>query len=251
MPAPWISALLGTLPNDRALLLAVAAPAEAAAVLRGLRPDLGTPAPPEIGEDRPFELAPRLHLVRTGVGKAAAAATVAALLARSTYGGVVNLGIAGALPAAGRPTPDLLTAVVADRHVFADEGVALPSTPENPEAFLPLADLGFAPDAAPGLAVPGHAPWVELLRRSIPGAGCGPIATVSVCSGRDALARAIAARTGCLAEAMEGAAAALAARRAGAPYAEIRVISNTTGDRPRQQWRIGPAMEKLGALAGG
>lgn len=246
MPAPWIRSLLGTLPPERSLLIAVAAPAEAAAVLRGLGPGPW----PEIGEGRPLKAAPRVHLVRTGVGKAAAAATVAALLAGPDYGGVVNLGIAGALPATGAPL-DLLSTVIATRHVFADEGVALPPTAAEPEAFVSLAVLGFAPAAAPDLSVPGHAGWIGLLGAGLPGAAAGAVATVSVCSGRDALASAVAARTGCIAEAMEGAAVALAARRAGAPYAEVRVISNTTGDRPRQQWRIGPAFERLAALAAG
>lgn len=38
---------------------------------------------------------------------------------------------------------------------------------------------------------------------------------------------------------MEGAAVLLAAHRLGIPAAEIRVISNTTGDRDRQVWDFG------------
>lgn len=246
MPAPWIRSLLGTLPPARSLLIAVAAPAEAAAVLKGLGPGPW----PEIGEGRPLIVAPRVHLVRTGVGKAPAAAAVATLLSGPEFGGVINLGIAGALPASDAPL-DLLSTVIATRHVFADEGVALPPTPAEPEAFLPLSALGFAPEQAPDLSVPGHADWVRLAGALLPGAAAGPVATVSVCSGRDALASAMVARTGCVAEAMEGAAIALAARRAGVAFLEVRVISNTTGDRGRQVWRVGPALEKLRTLAGG
>jgi futalosine hydrolase len=47
---------------------------------------------------------------------------------------------------------------------------------------------------------------------------------------------------------MEGAAVALAARRAGVRYGEVRVISNTTGDRDRQRWAIGAALAVLSDL---
>jgi hypothetical protein len=34
-------------------------------------------------------------------------------------------------------------------------------------------------------------------------------------------------------------------------FAELRVISNTTGDRPSQVWKVREALERLGVLAGG
>ena len=49
---------------------------------------------------------------------------------------------------------------------------------------------------------------------------------------------------------MEGAAVVHAARRLGLPGGEVRVISNSTGDRPKQQWDIArafAAMHTLGA----
>jgi futalosine hydrolase len=47
---------------------------------------------------------------------------------------------------------------------------------------------------------------------------------------------------------MEGAAVVHAARRVGVPAIEIRSISNTTGDRPKQQWNIAAAFAALGAV---
>ena len=40
------------------------------------------------------------------------------------------------------------------------------------------------------------------------------------------------------------------AARLGVPFLEMRVISNTTGDRERQAWAIGGALRKLAGLAG-
>jgi futalosine hydrolase len=54
-------------------------------------------------------------------------------------------------------------------------------------------------------------------------------------------------RTGCICEAMEGAAVVHAAMRVGAPAIELRTISNTTGNREQQEWNISLALENLGA----
>ena len=45
---------------------------------------------------------------------------------------------------------------------------------------------------------------------------------------------------------MEGAAVVHAARRLDVPAIEVRAISNTTGDRDRQQWDIAAALTALG-----
>ena len=62
----------------------------------------------------------------------------------------------------------------------------------------------------------------------------------------DEQALCIADRTGCLCEAMEGAAVVHAARIAGLPAIEIRAISNTTGNRDAQQWDLELALTNLG-----
>ena len=78
----------------------------------------------------------------------------------------------------------------------------------------------------------------------------GPIATVATCSGTDAAAESVARRTGAVAEAMEGAAVVHAARRLGVPAIELRVISNTTGDREDQEWDLAGALVVLGRSVG-
>lgn len=183
---------------------------------------------------------PAVDLLVTGVGKANATGALMAAAAGRLYSWAINLGIGGALPRLPAPVP-IGQVVLGTLAHFADEGV------QTPDGFVPLAHLGFAcgingtdsvePD--PGL-VHELAPSADVL---------GGIATVSVCSGTDALAAQIAGRTGAIAEGMEGAGFLLAAARLGLPAAEMRVISNTTGDRTRQVWDIRTAMARLAALA--
>jgi futalosine hydrolase len=183
--------------------------------------------------------------VITGVGKAPAAAAIAAVLSAGRHGGVLNLGIAGSLPVA-QALP-LCSPIVASAHTFADEGVAIPSA-DGVDSFLSLASMGFPPPGTSRDAVSCDTVWTEILRRHLPSAAFGPIATVSTCSGVDSLARAVAARTGASAEAMEGAAMALASRNLDCRFAEVRTISNTTGDRSRQVWDLRGALSRLGSL---
>jgi futalosine hydrolase len=232
--------VLSDLTHPRRVLIAVAAPAEAAAVA-----ELFHISPPS-REGEVVQLVDTLDLVRTGVGKTPAAVTIGAICARHDYGLVLNLGIAGALPVA-QPL-DLHELVIATAHAFADEGVALPPTTTDSQAMTPLHAMGFGPDGTVDGAVPGDVGVISALSTALPRARRGPIATVSTCSGRDDLSRAVVARTGAIAEAMEGAAVALAARRAGVRYGEVRVVSNTTGDRDRQRWSIGPALAVLSDL---
>jgi futalosine hydrolase len=49
---------------------------------------------------------------------------------------------------------------------------------------------------------------------------------------------------------MEGAAVVHAARRLGVSAIELRVISNTTGDRDNQEWDLAGAMAALGRSVG-
>ena len=237
--------LLGSLAAKERLLLAVATPLEAGAVLSAFspaRPDDPTHDP------KPWSLFPvadRIDLVVTGVGKSPAAAAVASILALGAHGGVLNLGIAGSLPSASALR--LLDTILASSHHFADEGVARPPVPGH-DSFTTLHAMGFAPPGTVQGSVPSDDAWTNILRSLLPQAQFSPIATVSTCSGTDALAHAIAARTAAAAEAMEGAAIALAARNLGRHYAELRIISNTTGDRPGQVWDLRGALARLTAL---
>ncbi len=219
----------------RRTLLVVAAPSEAQAVLAGL--GWAGEVPPA------WTLTPlneRFDLVISGVGKANAAGAVARTLDASRHAAVVNLGVAGSLP--GASSPPIVGLVVATASVFADDGVA------TPEGFVTQAELGFPPSDLPGMNVPGDDALVATMRTLGGVAAC--IATVSTCSGTDARAADVARRTGAVAEAMEGAAAGLAARRIGVPFVEVRAISNTTGDRASQRWDLRGALDRVRSTVG-
>lgn len=211
------------------LLLVAAAPAEARAILAGL------PTPPTAFD---------LHT--TGVGKVNAAIATLRAFDPTRHVGVINLGICGLLPPQPLTLPPPLGSIIlADLSLYADEGA------QTPGGFITIADMGFPPGGTtfPGMGLP---PSPHLLKALTPLATrIGPIATVSTCSGTDSLALDVARRTGAIAEAMEGAAIAHALALAFGPeipFAEIRVLSNTTGDRSRQVWDLPRALAALTAL---
>lgn len=219
----------------RGLLIAIASALEAKAC--GL-PDLDHWTETSTGSG--------LNVVLTGVGKAAAAGGVASVIDPSRHAGVISLGIGGLLPGSGL---DIGQVVAGSASVFADEGV------QTPEGYQSLAALGFPPFAG-GDELKGDVGWLARLGHH--GIQAQRIATVSTCSGTDQLAAEVVRRTSAAVEAMEGAAAGLVAARRGVPFVEVRVISNTTGDRTRQRWdmagslaRLGEVFGALGALAGG
>lgn len=239
----------------RPILIITAAEGEATAIARTLL--TGRRAGKVGPEWRPVAAGPRVHLVRSGVGKVNAAACALLAVTPGRYSAVLNLGIAGALPrdsACRRFRAELGEVVVATHSVYADEGIL------TPRGYLEVSSLGFpiggSDDGSAGIEGPAIAGDRRLLGRLLeafpPGVRHAPIATVSTCSGTNAMAYAVARRTSAVAEAMEGAAVAhaLARRDRGrSPFAEIRVISNTTGDRERQAWRIKESMARLGEVA--
>lgn len=181
---------------------------------------------------------PSLALAMCGIGKANAAGAAGALLGcPNRPRALINLGVAGALP--GSPAR-LAQVVLASGSVFLDEGV------QSDASFLTCEQLGFPLGPLGGQVAPdaGLATCLRPLADHE-----GEIATISTCAGTDDLARR-RAKEGAIAEAMEGAAAGLVAWRLGVPFAELRVISNTTGSRDRQVWDLEGALERLGELAG-
>ena len=239
----------GPSPERPILLVAVAAPAE----IRAVRASFAAHSDAQLD---------RLVLLPTGVGKSPAAARTALAVRRYQPLYLLNDGVAGVLPpahdsAAEIAHPTIGDAVLATASVFADEGL------RTADGFIGCDEMGFPPVPGDGphggLAVP---PDSELARLLAPVSDrTGPIATVSACSGTTATARELADRTGAVAEAMEGAAVGLAARLASEPdpaagddgfpppaFAELRVISNTTGDRDRQRWDLAGALDRLGAI---
>lgn len=220
-------------------MVVVAAPAEAAAVRSGLGAAGGETA----GRwDWPLTtIGPGVDLLETGVGKVNAAAAVSRRLDPPRHSFVVNLGICGALmPLAKLP---LGSVIAAARSTYADEGLL------SPEGFQTIPQMGFPVGPFEGVGVEAHAALLAAAGKHA--AAVGTIATVSTCSGTDALAAEVARRSGAIAEGMEGAAIghALARFAPGVPFVEVRVVSNSTGDRGRQKWDIRGALARLSALA--
>lgn len=218
------------------ILLAVAAPIELEAIASGF----GVEAGPDVSKWTVLSLAIGFEAVLTGVGKANAAGGVARVLDPARHSGVISLGIGGALPGG----PPLGSLVLGERSDFADEGV------ESPDGFQDCRAMGFPLMAGDRDSIEPDQGWVAAWRERAD--LIAPIATVSTCSGTDELARRVRDRTGALVEAMEGAGVGLAARAIdpGMPFAELRVISNTTGDRAGQRWDLAGALEALTGVLG-
>jgi futalosine hydrolase len=173
-------------------------------------------------------------VVAGGIGKTnAAAATTAAILSDGPFRWIVNAGVAGALPESGLSLGDI---VIANRCVYFEEGLI------TPDGFQNIEEMGFSLGNYVGNDVPVD-PW--MLEQLSEVGRAAPIATVGTCSGTDAMATLVQERTGCICEAMEGAAVVHAANRLSAPAIEIRAISNTTGNRDTQNWDIPTALENL------
>lgn len=176
------------------------------------------------------------RVLELGVGKVAAAVGLTSYLAEHRPAGVVLFGVAGAHeggPAVGE-------GCLVERDWLADEGVWAP------DGFLGIDALGLGrrgpwrADRALGDWVQGRlaAPVAEVLG-----------ATVSLCSGTDDAAQ--RARVQCpdaRVETMEGAAVGLVCERAKVPWAQLRVISNRTGDRDRAGWDLPGALGVLHAM---
>lgn len=245
------------------LLLAVASQIEAAAIRHALadatsgtetaRPESG----PTVGPS-PWSIeriAPNVDLLVTGVGKVNAAAAIATMLDPRRHAGVLSLGIAGILPHDGTPL-SIADVVVASAMRYPDEGL------DTPDGYCSLARMGFPHGPFDdGLGLTATPTWSRLLHERLtailgdhadappPRVYLAPIATVSTCSGTDALAHQVVARTNAIAEGMEGAAACQVAAWHALNFAEVRVLSNTTGDRTRQQWDMKRSLAMLGRVA--
>ncbi|MGH7243259.1 MAG: futalosine hydrolase [Phycisphaerales bacterium] len=213
----------------------VAAASEARAVLAGA--GFSGDVPKAWGFVRASD---EIDLLLCGVGKANASGATAQAIAHRAPSRVLNLGICGALPHA-QPL-QIGQAILASRCLFADEGI------ETTNDWIPLAKAGF-PAAIDADSITPSESFNRLLRPLADRVGV--VTTVSSCSGTDARAEEIASRSAPdgLAEAMEGAAIGLAAARANIPFAELRVVSNRTGDRESQGWNLPLALARLERIA--
>ncbi|MFE7559000.1 futalosine hydrolase [Kitasatospora sp. NPDC057500] len=222
-------------PARARLLVVVAVPAEADAVLRGL--GRAPQAPPERvalpggALDRvAHPSGVTVDVLAGGVGPGAAAAAAATALGAARYDLVLSAGIAGGFA----PRAPVGATVVATEIVAADLGA------ETPEGFADVTELGF------GTVRHSPAPAAVALAAEALGAVAGTVLTVSTVTGSAARAAALTARhPDAVAEAMEGFGVAEAAARHGVPSFELRTVSNAVGPRDRSTWRIGEALAAL------
>jgi futalosine hydrolase len=164
------------------------------------------------------DLAP---LLVTGIGSVNAAYSLTKFLSQQEVKRVIVCGIGGAYPQSGLTIGDV---VCAERECYGDLGA------DSPEGFLDMKALGL--------------PVENELRLQIFPMECRvPFVTVNTCTGTDARAFAMRARTGGAIENMEGAAIAHVAGLSGIPVGEIRGVSNIAGKRDRTAWKIKEAAE--------
>jgi futalosine hydrolase len=176
----------------------------------------------------------------TGMGPVAAGISAGEILTRyPETTGMINVGICGSFDAALLPLGCVCTA---QREVWPEYGVRTETetTPLDHHMFpdLPLAapnELVLDPEGAAalmGLSLPET--WARGVSLTVAG--------VSGCPGRaNFLRRKYAAAV----ENMEGFALALAARRRGLPFLEIRTVSNQVGERDKNKWDFRGALNAL------
>jgi len=165
----------------------------------------------------------RIELLCMGVGPVNAAHAVTLAILRSRPSAIIVCGIGGAYPGSGLAIGDV---ACADTEYYGDLGAT------SPAGFLDMHALGFPIVAGPPPI------YNELPMQVFPSSARVRFVTMSSCTGTDAAAREIEARTGGAVENMEGAAVAHVAAMHGIPVGELRGISNMVTNRDTSAWRI-------------
>jgi len=169
-----------------------------------------------------------VRVIETGVGPVNAAHGVTVAIMKARPDAIVSCGIAGAYPSSGLQIGDV---VCAELEIYGDLGA------QSPTGFLDMKDLGFP-------TVPGRSPlFNELPMQLFPAARRARFVTVSTCTGTDAAATAIQARTRGDVENMEGAAIAHVAHLHQIPVGEVRGISNMVTNRDKSSWLLKESSE--------
>jgi len=178
-----------------------------------------------------------VRVVVGGIGRTnAAAAVTQGLLEHKACTAVLSVGVCGVLPGCELSIGDVVHGTAA---VYAEEGI------DTPDGFVDVAGMELTLGSDDGNV---FRPDPDLVAAASSVTIGVRIATVATCSGTDEQAMVIAQRTGAAVEAMEGAAVLHAARRLGVGAMEVRAVSNTTGDRDRQQWDLPSALTGLGRI---
>lgn len=175
-----------------------------------------------------------------GVGPVAAALCAGELLERHRDAvGVLNLGICGGFD----PLLPLGTVCAASAEIWPEYGVNCSTGSEEPFSFQMLPDLHLSPVNRLDLDPPAAARSMGL---TLPDTWrLGPSLTVAGVSGDPERAAMLRVRHDAATENMEGFSLALAARRRGLPFLEVRTVSNTVGDREKARWNFRLALEAL------
>ena len=173
---------------------------------------------------------------------------MAALLAgHPEIRGVLNLGVAGSfeLGAAG-----LGQVACVGREIWPEFGLAGPDGVDARGIGFALHEDGEGKvwdslelkprQAAEELGLKLDPLWPDLSSLS-----------VSAASGYLELAQGLRTRYAADLENMEGFALALACRRAGLPFLEVRAVSNLVGSREKKHWDLALALRELGRAAAG
>jgi len=176
-------------------------------------------------------------LFPAGMGKTNAAHGLTALLETREVRGVIGFGVGGAYAGSGLQVGDV---ALASRAVYGDEGV------EAPGGWMSTEGIGIPLIERDGERVFNEitldAARVQRAADALAAAGVhvrvGPFVTVSACSGTAVRGDELASRFGGVCEGMEGAALAHVAALYGAPFLEVRGVSNLVEDRDLSRWRL-------------
>lgn len=180
-----------------------------------------------------------------GIGPVAAALSAGALLERHReVTGIVNLGICGSFDTALAP---LGAVCAASAEIWPEYGVRRAAQgEEEPFGHQMFPDMTLDPpnrlDLDPqkqalAMNLGLHPDWIT-----------GPALTVAGVSGDEQQANMLRLRHGALTESMEGFSLALAARRRGIGFLEIRTVSNPVGARDKRQWNFRLALKALRSI---
>ena len=263
--------------RDCRLILLAATEAEAGPLLAALRGpqrhvmatktlyvgETGGPLGDENRGDVP-RVAPQAVLAVSGCDKANVAHVLTSLLQAMSPPPalVLQVGIAGALPAAGPYRGARVgDVVVAASEVYSDTGTSSPDGWVSAgELGLPIARVNGAETGGSFLFDGALVEWAVVVLAGIDWRGTsreadppavlrGACVTSSLVTGTSQDAVLVARRWQALAESMEGAAAAHVCALYRVPFLEVRAISNLVGDRDRAAWSVEGAIETAGQAA--
>lgn len=167
------------------------------------------------------------------------ATALAFTLSQNTFSKVLQFGVGGAYPNSGLNLGDV---VLATSECDPQSGI------ETPHGFRDLTWLGFPIAERFPNRLPIENQWSKWIAQKLPETVCAEVATVVTCSGVNSSALHIEKLSGAKVEVMEGFPAAWISSCLNLPFAELRVISNTTGDRSQQRWDLEGACVKLTAV---